>query len=393
MIKFQKKSEEDWKKMLNHNGLHYGKMGLWDPRTDMQIFDYDKITKMSKELSIPNFDNWVILHENVHRVFYHSTSFMDIASLTHMINQEFAEGTQQIKSHGKFETTIDGSKLAFLKHNAFRVQRLLRDMDPLLDAYYAFVLCLTKEIQHVDNEDFLRILVSNLSKPSSKKLFFDLMWLSEKSSEICGDDSLLPDYALSYSIAFGLQPFLKHADQLESHFPSEIFQVLINALQQRYETSSKYTIELFRKIGQIVRKSSRNNWAKAYLELQSEIANYNPNFTIITKGSFDELRWYCHSDLTRLLGTTFPKMQKSKLMKQPPAILVIKYDDKISFVPRKRMKWQKALTYIKHAVLTHAQDCLFLGKKVECFLCKCDVEHEKDFHPRIERIEEVFMTN
>jgi hypothetical protein len=333
----------------------------------MQIMDLDQIANLDAEVEPEEFQEWMTRHEIHHRSFYRQRAVIDVAILNFAVNLYL-----EVKPIKNEDFRINH----LLKYNAPRSHRLLLDIDPLLDAFFAYEIANWRSIFD-DTSDCLvaSVLALSVVDQHSRLIYKMMEWLFEKSLELCGKAPIVPRYVMSYSLSRGLYPFLRNTNEAESPYPREIFWAVSNTIRDLYESNKKQASHLFTMIGRRNRTKENSEKIRLDRELQTEFQRFNPGIDVElwlsrrderTRSDFENQLLY------QILGYDISKMGRKQLIQQGPMLNVIKHGDEILVQVRPGVKNMDSV--YSNLTLTHAQDCLIAGCEPNCFLCKCRLQ-------------------
>ncbi|MEX2193001.1 MAG: hypothetical protein WD717_06450 [Nitrosarchaeum sp.] len=368
-------------KMLGHNGFHFGKYGLWDPRTDMMMFDQDEIKNNTLDLLDPK-TSITNAHERSHRSFYSSRTILDIASTSFYYNLYIMN--KELRTE---DFTYWIHKMSY---NLARTRKLIIELDPMLDAYFALVLY--HDIKDKTDEDnFFRILEDNLHDEKSIKFFDALVWLYEAfDNRVTGRMTVIPQFVLFRSLDVGLYPFeLKHNKQYFTD-PTDVFFSLFDTLKAIHESNKNTALKLYEKILNYSYLPSNLESFNILSNIMNEIKNYDPNYKTMILQDYDNeiLREHFHNNFhENFLPLDMIQMSdRQKIAQQIPVITAIKENNRVTMWTSNNISTEQFSVAHANIVLTHAQDCFMDGKDIECFYCKagfCTEIKNRDFQKNI----------
>ena len=377
--------------MLGHNGFHFGKQGLWDPRTDMMMFDQDEIKNNELDLLIPK-SSITMAHELSHRSFYHSRAILDIASTSFYYNLYIM--------NKKLRTDNFTYWIHKMSYNLARTQKLITELDPMLDAYFALVLY--HDIKDKTNDsNFFRILAENLYDEKSRKFFDALVWLYEVfENRVSGRMMVIPQFVLFRSLDVGLYPFeLKHSRQYLTD-PTDVFFSLFDTLKGIHESNKNAALKLYERILGYSYLPHNLESFNILTDIMNEIKNYNPIYKSMILQDYDNeiLREHFYNNFhENFLPASMLVTDRNEIAKQIPVFTTVKENNQVNMWMRKDISPEQVSVANANLILTHVQDCFVSEKTIECFYCKTGMcmkfknkEFSKELHAYVEDAKIIF---
>lgn len=357
--------------MIDHTGLRFGRMGLFDPRTDMLMIDWDEVASQQCKELISGF-NLVTEHELSHRSFYQTFTFLDIASLNLIFNKSILD----IWESGKQDTEIVG-----FYYNLGRAYNLLKEIDPLLNAYFA--LTLHNQKNHywpaLDENGYFKALAHNLTDDKSKKYFDIMIKLYEISLQKRGHYTDMPKFVLLYALQTGLNPIFKSPYQQEKSTPLEVFHLMSDIVLAVYDANKTQAEKIFNKILNLETNNGLTKF-RQIISIAEEINYLSPSLKVPT---LDELELEHRYNIYRGFEETYLKnlsnMTRQQLSEEQPHIVILKKEGKLAYKNNDKDNDNITNLVNLNLAMTHVVECVLLGKPIECFFCKVGICYEQKY--------------